>query len=147
MLLEFIKAPMDQASRLKCKQVINEMIKKSTISHNAVLKLTSLLPKQNSGMEKQSRFSSSITFQILSHRREKEREQKLITWESSCRSDLSAEGEGKEAFDAIDFGESANENLNPNPQWGFGSGSNSYREKPKSDELKQKPRWVIGPKP
>ena len=63
---------------------------------------------------------------------ENEREENLITWVSSGRSDLSAEGEGKEAFDAIDFGETADENSNPNPQWGFGSGSNSYSGKPKS---------------
>lgn len=80
--------------------------------------------------------------------KEKEKEQTLITWVSSCRSDLSAEGEGKEAFDAIDFGEAADENLNPNPQWGFGSGSNSYSGKPKSKEnTKLKLRWVIGWKP
>lgn len=69
---------------------------------------------------------------------EKEREEKLITWGSSCNSDLSAEGEGKEAFDAIDLGEAADENLNPNPRWGFGSGSNSYSGKPKSEDNEAK---------
>lgn len=108
---------------------------KPTISDNAVIKIDESNHKTIlwNEKEKKNRFSPAITFQILVIEK-KERDQKLITWVSSSRSDPSTEGEGKEAFDAIDFDDAADENLNPNQQWGFGSGSNSYSRKRKSKE-------------